>query len=228
MKVAIPRQRFVAQRPSGNRVPRACESCHQRKIKCTGDTPACRQCREFNIECSYPLTSRERQKRQLKALSNKVQEYETMLNEMGNLPGSPAKRIRDLLHKYDSDSGYVSNATPLSVSQDQAEPERSSSPSSIGSLEAVDRVEEDLNLTENSRATGFMGKSSEITWLKRLLEEEQRDGQPSKSTCNDDSRSGDRIPPHTIDYHLDDLSIGVPEAVQMYWVPPTRASRSPV
>ncbi|KAJ6097258.1 hypothetical protein N7499_001632 [Penicillium canescens] len=220
MKVAIPRQRFVAQRPSGNRVPRACESCHQRKIKCTGDTPACRQCREFNIECSYPLTSRERQKRQLKALSNKVQEYETMLNEMGNLPGSPAKRIRDLLHKYDSDSGYVSNATPLSVSQDQAEPERSSSPSSIGSLEAVDRVEEDLNLTENSRATGFMGKSSEITWLKRLLEEEQRDGQPSKSTCNDDSRSGDRIPPHTIDYHLDDLSIGVPEAVQMYWVPP--------
>lgn len=84
----------------------------------------------------------------------------------------------------------------------------------------MDRVEEDLNQNENSRATGFMGKSSEITWLKRLLEEEQRDGQPSKSTCNDASRSGDRIPPHTIDYHLDDLGIGVPEAVQMYWVPP--------
>jgi hypothetical protein len=65
-----------------------------------------------------------------------------------------------------------------------------------------------------------MGKSSEITWIKRLQEEEQSNRQSSNLTSNDDCRSGDRIPPHTINYHLDDLSIGVPEAVQMYWVPP--------
>ncbi|KAJ5308623.1 hypothetical protein N7508_004002 [Penicillium antarcticum] len=155
--------------------------------------------------------------RQIKELSTKVREYESMLSEIRDLPGSPAKRIRDLLQKYDPDSGYASNATPLDLFQDQGKPDRSSSPSSIGSLEAVDRVEDDINRTENSRATGFLGKSSEITWLKRLKEEEQ---QSLKSTPDDDRLSGDRIPPHTINYHLDDLSIDVPEAVQMYWVPP--------
>lgn len=37
--------------------------------------------------------------RRIKELSTKVQDYETLLNEIGNLPGSPSKRIRDLLHK---------------------------------------------------------------------------------------------------------------------------------
>ncbi|QKX62124.1 uncharacterized protein TRUGW13939_09280 [Talaromyces rugulosus] len=48
----------------------------------------------------------------------------------------------------------------------------SSSLSSIGSLEAIDVVEEDLNRNTESRATGYMGKNSEVSWLHRLDEAE--------------------------------------------------------
>jgi hypothetical protein len=48
----------------------------------------------------------------------------------------------------------------------------SSSLSSIGSLEAIDVMEEDLNRNTETRATGYMGKNSEVAWLHRLDEAE--------------------------------------------------------
>lgn len=59
-KVAIPRQSAASTPRYSRRVPRACESCRQRKIKCSGDTPICRQCKELRISCSYPVSWRER------------------------------------------------------------------------------------------------------------------------------------------------------------------------
>lgn len=60
-KVAIPRQTTsVAATGYGRRVPRACESCRQRKTKCSGDTPACRQCRELRVDCCYPVSWKEK------------------------------------------------------------------------------------------------------------------------------------------------------------------------
>lgn len=43
-----------------------------------------------------------------------------------------------------------------------------SSPSSVGSLDTLGQIEDDINITEESRATGHIGKSSEITWMQRL------------------------------------------------------------
>lgn len=40
--------------------------------------------------------------------------------------------------------------------------------SSMCSPEAADCVDEDLNRTRLSRATGFIGKSSEISWMRQL------------------------------------------------------------
>lgn len=62
-KVAIPRQRVAAAPRYNRRVPRACASCRQRKTKCSGDTPVCRQCRELRATCSYPDGWRERTKK---------------------------------------------------------------------------------------------------------------------------------------------------------------------
>lgn len=59
-KVAIPRQPTTSTPRYSRRVPRACESCRQRKTKCSGDTPICRQCKELRISCSYPVSWRER------------------------------------------------------------------------------------------------------------------------------------------------------------------------
>lgn len=62
-KVAIPRQRTGVTPRYNRRVPRACESCRQRKTKCSGDTPVCRQCRELRVTCQYPVGWKERTKR---------------------------------------------------------------------------------------------------------------------------------------------------------------------
>ena len=62
-KVAIPRQRVATAPRYNRRVPRACASCRQRKTKCSGDTPVCRQCRELRATCSYPEGWSERLKK---------------------------------------------------------------------------------------------------------------------------------------------------------------------
>jgi hypothetical protein len=62
-KVAIPRQRPGVGHRHTRRVAKACESCRQRKTKCSGDTPVCRQCRELKVRCQYPDGMREKTKR---------------------------------------------------------------------------------------------------------------------------------------------------------------------
>lgn len=62
-KVAIPRQSTGYTPRYNRRVPRACESCRQRKTKCSGDTPVCRQCRELRVPCQYPMGWRDKMKR---------------------------------------------------------------------------------------------------------------------------------------------------------------------
>jgi hypothetical protein len=91
-----------------------------------------------------------------------------------------------------------------------------SSDSSIGSLSALDEVEYDVNLTKESRATGYIGKSSEVTWMQSLQQEILQ----RTNTLNKDHTTGDHLGPHEINYHVDDFDIGVSEPVQMYWVPP--------
>lgn len=50
-------------------VRRACESCRQRKTKCTGDKSGCRNCREAGIICCYTDGKREKSKRSADTLT---------------------------------------------------------------------------------------------------------------------------------------------------------------
>lgn len=97
-----------------------------------------------------------------------------------------------------------------------------SSPSSIGSLEAIDRVEEDLNRNERSRATGFMGKNSEVTWMQRLQREAEHSsrGLPGSLDPGQSKRQDDDLALHAVSYHLDDLDISVPGPIELYAMPP--------
>ena len=61
-KIAIPRQQYRTPPRAIRRVPRACHSCRQRKTKCSGDTPACRQCLELRVKCGYPLGKTDKMK----------------------------------------------------------------------------------------------------------------------------------------------------------------------
>ncbi|KAJ5584534.1 uncharacterized protein N7459_004334 [Penicillium hispanicum] len=225
-KVAIPRSRSGIAPRYNRRVPRACESCRQRKTKCSGDTPVCRQCRELRVICQYPVGWKERTKRQMEKLSQRAQEYENMLKDLGSLVEiRTADRIKNLLDKHGTEVDYSSNnsqshsATPQ---DDNPDADEISSRSSIGSLEAIDRVEEDLNRNEHSRATGFMGKNSEVTWMQRLQREAEHrsQGLPGSLEPGQSKRQDDDLALHAVNYHLDDLDISVPGPVELYAIPP--------
>jgi hypothetical protein len=64
-KVAIPRDVNSLGPPSIGRVPRACSSCRSRKVKCSGEQPVCRQCRELDLACHYPLGWNERMRKKV-------------------------------------------------------------------------------------------------------------------------------------------------------------------
>lgn len=110
---------------------------------------------------------------------------------------------------------------PATLQDDAPEAYELSSPSSIGSLEAIDRVEEDLSRNEKTRATGYMGKISQVTWMQRVQREaEQRaQGLPGSLEPGQSNRQDDDLALHTVNYHLDDLDISVPGLIDPYAVP---------
>ena len=95
-----------------------------------------------------------------------------------------------------------------------------SAPSSIGSLEAIERVEEDLNRTEDTRATGYMGKNSEVTWMQRLRREAEQRAKKEAGTYEPDPDNESDYALHSMSYHLDDMDISVPGPIQVYRMPP--------
>lgn len=105
----------------------------------------------------------------------------------------------------------------------------------MGSLEAVDLVDEDLNRNENTRAAGYYGKNSEVSWMQRLEDEtEHKDRTQSSESLSpekwqDEShiRTGLTHRHHKLDvpislmnYHLDDLDIPLIEDVDAFAIPP--------
>ena len=97
-KVAIPRTAGVSGQSQRRRSARACEPCRQRKIKCDGNKPACKQCVEHNVSCSYLDAKRVRDQKQLGVLAKKVQRYEKLLEGIElEVEGALARRIRKSL-----------------------------------------------------------------------------------------------------------------------------------
>ncbi|KAL4896911.1 C6 transcription factor [Aspergillus ambiguus] len=225
-KVAIPRQRSGVAPRYSRRVPLACESCRARKTKCSGDTPICRQCKELRIDCKYPISWRDRTKGELKALSAKTNEYETLLKEIGAfVDGRTSERIKQTLEKFGVNGESSSNnSQPNSVTpQDEdADVDDASYPSSIGSLDAIDRVDEDVNRSASSRATGYMGKNSEVTWLQRLRREAEQRSRKLSGTYEAEPEGDFAL--HSLNYHLDDIDISVPGPVHAYQMPPRQVA----
>ncbi|KAL4915297.1 fungal-specific transcription factor domain-containing protein [Aspergillus aurantiobrunneus] len=222
-KVAIPRQRTGSAPRYSRRVPLACETCRMRKTKCSGDTPICRQCLELRVECCYPVSWRDRMKGQLTKLSAKSDEFENLLRDISyHVDGQVSERIKSALEKHaepgNSPSNDQQSTRPASAVDEEPDPDAKSLPSSIGSLDAIDRVDEDLNRSPNARATGYMGKNSEVTWLQRLGREADHRARnlPGLAELKPDHE----FAIHSVNYHLDDVDITPPGPVHLYWMPP--------
>ncbi|KAJ5676703.1 uncharacterized protein N7477_002336 [Penicillium maclennaniae] len=246
-KMAIPRLAEGAEsaftspgRFHRRHVRRACESCRQRKTKCTGDKSGCRNCREAGIICCYTDGKREKSKRQLASLSSKVQAYEDVIKKLSSRFGVSDEQLVNIALAVDSaseltlnpDSGSASTGEHKTVRGSGSE-EPSDQPTSGDPLEFIDHTEEDFNKDETTRATGFIGRSSEIAWLQRLSKEvnNECDGWPSTNSTTDDDNG---LPSPTLtpradgpseprvastNYYLDDSDVSITEQVDTYGVP---------
>ncbi|KAJ5288286.1 hypothetical protein N7508_011061 [Penicillium antarcticum] len=225
-KVAIPR---LAGSEAGfggrRRSARACEPCRQRKIKCDGQRPSCRQCVYYSQLCSYEDVKRVRDQKRLGTLAKRVDAYEALLRELeGEVDLPTARQIRKALQTKDFKSSQRNGDT----SDDSS--------ASLGSLDGIDEVDEDLNRDDSSRAAGFFGKNSEVNWICKLasgLRVTSPSGNATKSTLNSshpdshqDASVQQRQSPGSVlstsimDYHLNNLEIPFIESCDPFAFPP--------
>lgn len=103
----------------------------------------------------------------------------------------------------------------------------SSSLSSVGSLDAIDVVDEDINRSKESRATGFVGKNSEVSWLQSLDVEAERINRPDQNRPrrhSSGSRGGNYIASKS--YHNEDWLMTEPERLNPYGLPPKHVAEA--
>lgn len=93
----------------------------------------------------------------------------------------------------------------------------------VGSTRSLGHINEDFNSTAATRATGFMGKNSELAWMQRLKREADVSpgfGEENVPTWNVASWQGNlQHPISESTYHCDDLSMLVLDHVDPYEVP---------
>lgn len=103
----------------------------------------------------------------------------------------------------------------------------------------MDRISEDFNRGPDTRATGFHGKNSEVTWMQRLRqqaashssedsddsEEGMVDGVTSQPSEDHHARAG-YVPISASSYHCDDLDVLLHEDINPYDVPSLAAANA--
>lgn len=94
------------------KIPKACEPCRRRKLRCSGEVPCCQRCRN-PIECIYRLKPRERGQNRRTSQSTRGDELisHAALDHMETPPHSP---YPDVYH-----SVAATNDTPQSVHSSQ-------------------------------------------------------------------------------------------------------------
>ncbi|KAJ5715824.1 uncharacterized protein N7483_013005 [Penicillium malachiteum] len=100
-KIAIPRDLNSYAVPIAGRVLRACSSCRTRKVKCSGEQPACRQCRELDLLCRYPMGWREEMKKKSDDDSAVLKDYQDFVQDLLRTTDISANQwIHTTLQKY--------------------------------------------------------------------------------------------------------------------------------
>ncbi|KAK2763884.1 hypothetical protein FQN54_009502 [Arachnomyces sp. PD_36] len=159
----------------------------------------------------------------LKRMSAKVNDYEKLLQELSmRVAEDDASAIRAVLGKFGS--APSGTPTPTGPKEDDMDDNAYlSDVSSAGSLGAIGHAGEDYDRSEDTRTTGFLGQSSEITWMQKLKVEVGQFPQVpepcSQDMSNLDVNYQEDISVYSVSYHLDDLKIQDKEAVDPFELP---------
>ncbi|KAF1852037.1 C6 transcription factor-like protein [Cucurbitaria berberidis CBS 394.84] len=174
-KVAIPRlqradlgQNFAKER---RRVPRACTACRSHKIKCTGERPFCKHCATTSRECVYIMPRKDR----LKVVMDQCGQMADLLRRLRSCARAEDKdKIAHILGAVDeelSEYGHTmasSNTDPESYDSHESVDMSGANRHEELNTDFLDPLVEDLHKDDRARATGFVGKNSEIHWLREV------------------------------------------------------------
>ncbi|CAN9415083.1 unnamed protein product [Alternaria alternata] len=207
-KVAIPRlkqpdQQTVLQKPPrirSEKVEKACNRCRKRStynidsILATAPTsyfvPRCINCTKYDKDCIYHLSRRDR----LREATHKSEVLSTLLEDIrGALDDEHTKRVDDALKVFENDMPSPSlsvrtnswnkqsrTSSSNETDCDRQEFDEAHVSSSVSSNEDLDFLEEDVLEDLGSIQMGFMGRNSQIQWMRTLQRKlDQSGGGPS-------------------------------------------------
>ncbi|KAF2796102.1 hypothetical protein K505DRAFT_323615 [Melanomma pulvis-pyrius CBS 109.77] len=163
-KVQIPRleRRGEPSKAGKNkhRVSKACLHCRGRKVKCDGGQPTCANCRENKTTCEYSSSRQDK----LKTATEQNQDMIRLLKDLRQrIGGADKKKIDDMLAALD----YANDASSIPPLPEDERGEANTF-AEASSTRDVDVLDEDIHRSEQSRATGFVGKNSEVYWIRQL------------------------------------------------------------
>lgn len=104
------------------------------------------------------------------------------------------------------------------------------SDSSVGSLEGMDQVDEEINRDKSTRAAGYCGQNSEIAWMRRLEDGVIEEGRQqstaalqsdstSETLCHPQDTIARDIPMAMMNNHPGDLDIPISKDIDIFAVP---------
>ncbi|KAL6232408.1 hypothetical protein BDW75DRAFT_247192 [Aspergillus navahoensis] len=225
-----PREPSISARlPRRTKRSAACTACKARRSRCGGGYP-CDRCLESGSECVFAGIDRRRKYAQRRIeqelgtvqglLDQIIEAFDNRsLDQLGKiLEKVKEQRAGGRGQRQDSQSaGHRARSANVNDNRGVFECTRRdgspySSYSSVGSLDGVDILTEDPNRTEESRATGYIGKESEIAWMQGLETEARKLSGGQKGPTDESIAS--------MCYHLDNLPITDPAPVDPRLLPP--------
>ncbi|KAL8915310.1 MAG: hypothetical protein Q9171_000180 [Xanthocarpia ochracea] len=194
----------------------------------------------------YEDGKRDRTKKEYNSMAARVSGYEALLQDLGDrVCVADQAKIQRALDRENQDgySGQDDSSTAASsrrkTTREGSEPLDSGTERQVaggkGSTESLDYIEEDLNRSAASRATGFMGKNSEVNWLEQLRRRTEHSGDDVDGMDGSQMTFGsglDGFPEslgkgseniHSVSestYHCDDISLVIQDHVEAYQLPP--------
>ncbi|KAH7090694.1 C6 transcription factor-like protein [Paraphoma chrysanthemicola] len=228
-KVAIPRLQRPGQGPhtikDRRRVPRACTACRSHKIKCTGERPLCKHCAATSRDCIYIMPRKDR----LKIITERCLQMAGLLKGLRNSANAEDNvRIADILIAVEEETSELRQTT---ISDPDTDVYGSTEGREVCNVdqehelsgESLDLLDENLHKDERARATGYVGKNSEVQWLRSVaLAQAERPNEDEAGTLFQSRRSyapgNEQV--STFSYWVDGEHVDVDFFVDPYELPP--------
>ncbi|CAG7950934.1 unnamed protein product [Penicillium salamii] len=175
-RILLPHIAHSANAIRKKRIRKACNNCHNRKVKCSGDYPICQRCRDERFLCGY---RNEEAREEPNHLIMQIHELTKLLRNLSpwldsssaylldqtlNQMGSPL-RIHDSVFMY-SARRPLNRIALLQPSLKYGNPINLADPVGM-----KDYTEEDFHQNGEGQGMGFVGEHSEIAWLCRLKQD---------------------------------------------------------